>query len=176
MFAVYCGLLARLSELWECGVKFPQFPLFHSTIFFFGPFLKIPISHSGPSHKLLFNHQFSISPPSCGQKYHMQNRPAEICLFYKHGTCFFCTCGTTATITATSQDNMHGEWKGPAAAIIHWPATPGAAAVLGLWNKHHVVGYGHMQTWDDLQWLQNFWIWKATFLKLFAELGPTLQV
>ncbi|CAM5114285.1 unnamed protein product [Eretmochelys imbricata] len=32
-----------------------------------------------------------------------------------------------------------------------------------------------MQVWDDKQWLQNFRMHKVTFLKLCAELAPTLQ-
>ncbi|KAM7163614.1 uncharacterized protein RBU57_007827 [Macrochelys suwanniensis] len=34
----------------------------------------------------------------------------------------------------------------------------------------HIV----MQVWDDKQWLQNFWMRKATFLELCAELAPAL--
>ncbi|CAM4546422.1 unnamed protein product [Caretta caretta] len=32
-----------------------------------------------------------------------------------------------------------------------------------------------MQVWDDEQWLQKFWMRKATFMRLCAELAPALQ-
>ncbi|XP_073179562.1 nucleoporin Nup37 isoform X3 [Lepidochelys kempii] len=35
----------------------------------------------------------------------------------------------------------------------------------------HIV----MQVWDDEQWLQNFWMRKATFMGLCAELAPILR-
>ncbi|XP_050803981.1 uncharacterized protein LOC127048306 [Gopherus flavomarginatus] len=35
----------------------------------------------------------------------------------------------------------------------------------------HIV----MEVWDDEQWLQNFWMRKASFMGLCAELAPTLR-
>ncbi|KAM7173680.1 uncharacterized protein RBU57_004049 isoform 2-T2 [Macrochelys suwanniensis] len=47
-----------------------------------------------------------------------------------------------------------------------------------IWAREtSTEGWDHivMQVWDDEQWLQNFWIRKATFMGLCEELAPTLR-
>ncbi|XP_050813866.1 uncharacterized protein LOC127053340 isoform X2 [Gopherus flavomarginatus] len=46
----------------------------------------------------------------------------------------------------------------------------GAQETSTEWWDHIVL-----QVWDDKQWLQNFWMRKATFVGLCEELTPTLQ-
>uniref|UniRef100_A0A8C8RPP7 DDE Tnp4 domain-containing protein n=1 Tax=Pelusios castaneus TaxID=367368 RepID=A0A8C8RPP7_9SAUR len=49
--------------------------------------------------------------------------------------------------------------------------------VLTIWDDEHTEWWDRivMQMWDDEQWVQNFRMWKATFLELCSELAPALR-